>query len=109
MACSIRNTTDVLNVHHCAETGAAQRCAHEAQLPSKGSPNRVAMRFDNHSDQPVTIYFLKFAGGRRLYATVASGGQWTQQTFLGHNWLVATQDGRCIGIFNAAPMTVALY
>ena len=109
MACSIRNNTDLLNVRHCAEMGAAQRCRHEAELASRASQDAVGMRIDNRSDQQIKIYWLTFSGTRKFYQTIAPGGQWTQQTYLGHNWLVTTRDDHCVGIFNASPMSLAFF
>jgi hypothetical protein len=109
MSCRIRRVTDLPEVRLCAELGAAQRCAHEAELASHGSQDVAVMTIGNRSVQAIRIYWLGFSGTRRLYQTIAPGNQVVQSTFLGHNWLVTTEDGRCIGIFNAAPMSLAFF
>jgi hypothetical protein len=56
----------------------------------------------------VTKNVNSFRGVRRLYRTLGPGGHAVQQTFIGHNWLVATSE-QCIGIFKAAPESLAFF
>lgn len=67
------------------------------------------MTIVNRSGHALKLYWLNFSGGRRLYHTVAPGNQLTQQTFLGHNWLIETAEGDCVGIFNASPAAIAFF
>jgi hypothetical protein len=109
IACAIHKAPGVPDVRHCADLGSAQRCEHEAELASQPSKEATGMTIVNRSDQSIKIYWLNFSGFRVLYHTVAPGGRITQQTFIGHNWLVLSQDGYCVGIFNASPIAIAFF
>jgi hypothetical protein len=63
----------------------------------------------NRTEGALNIFWLDFQGSRRLYRSVSAGGHATQPTFIGHKWLVATSDDRCIGIFKAAPESLAFF
>ena len=109
MACAIRASVGVPEVRACAELGAAQRCRHESAFQSHPSQERTGMTIVNRSDQLLKLYWLNFSGARQLYRTVAPGDRVTQPTFTGHNWVVTTGDGICIGIFNASPIGIAFF
>jgi len=96
-------------VRPCAELGAAQRCRHESDFSSRASQERTGMTIVNRSGRVLKLFWLDFSGARKLYHTVEPGDQVTQQTFLGHNWLVATAEGECVGIFNASPAAIAFF
>ncbi len=109
LACAIGGTAGMATVRPCAELGAAQRCRHESDFSSRPSQERTGMTVVNRSAHALKLYWLNFAGGRKLYHTVEPGEQVTQQTFLGHNWLIATSEGDCVGIFNASPAAIAFF
>ena len=67
------------------------------------------MTFVNRSEAPVDIYWLSFQGERVPYQHLAPGGRFVQQTFIGHNWLVTDMAGQCVGIFKAAPESIAFF
>jgi len=93
----------------CADLPAAQSCTHEPDFPSVPSQQATGMTFVNRSDQVIAIYWLDFHGARRLYHSLPPGGRIAQDTFIGHNWLIAQSDGRCIGIFKATPESLAFF
>ena len=109
MACAIGVATGTPGVHHCAELGAAQRCEHEAELASHPSREATGLTVVNRSDEPIKLYWLSFSGRRRLYRSLAPGNRVVQPTFIGHNWIVTNGAGECIGIFNAAPISIAFF
>jgi hypothetical protein len=109
MACAIGTAAGTLAVRHCAELGAAQRCEHEAELASRPSQEATGLTIVNRSDEPIKIYWLTFSGLRRFYHSVAPGDRVVQQTFIGHNWMITNGRGECIGIFNAAPISIAFF
>jgi hypothetical protein len=106
IACAL---TDQTGMRSCAELLAAQACAREPDFASRPSKEATGMTFVNRSDQAVEIYWLDFHGYRHLYHTLTPGGRIKQDTFIGHNWLLATSDGRCVGIFKAAPESLAFF
>lgn len=67
------------------------------------------MNFVNRSQETLKLFWLDFHGDAQLYHTMGPGGRATQSTFVGHTWLVTTQDGQCIGIYNAAPISIAFF
>jgi hypothetical protein len=109
MACAIGTAVGTPAVHHCAELGAAQRCEHEADLASHPSQEAAGLTIVNRSDEPIKLYWLTFSGRRRLYHSLAPGERVVQQTFIGHNWMITNNRGECIGIFNAAPISIAFF
>ncbi len=109
MACAIGTAAGTPAVRHCAELGAAQRCEHEAELASHPSQEATDLTIVNRSDEPIKLYWLTFSGLRRLYHSLAPGERVVQQTFIGHNWMITNGRGECIGIFNAAPISIAFF
>jgi len=67
------------------------------------------MTFVNRSSQAFALYWLDFQGNRRFYLTLPPGGRASQATYIGHNWLLATVDGQCVGVFKAAPESLAFF
>ena len=110
MACVMHKAVGVPpGVRPCAELGAAQRCEHEAEFPSRPTEEATVLTIVNRSDEAVKFYWLDRAGFRKLYQVVQPGDHVRQESHLGANWLVTTQDGHCVGIFNAAPISIALF
>ena len=78
---------------------APKSCQQETDLRSDASNTAATIRFDNGRSSPVRVYWLDFAGRRVLYQTLAAGQTMYQPTYLSHRWVVATEDDRCLGIF----------
>jgi hypothetical protein len=96
-------------IHSCADLAAAQRCAHPGDFVSRPSHEHTGITLVNRGTIALRLYWLDFQGDPRLYQTVPPGGRIRQETFIGHNWLIATLDDRCVGVFNAAPMSIAFF
>jgi hypothetical protein len=80
-----------------------QKCSNEAQLRSPTSSVAASVVFENNSGQPVKIYWITFAGERKLYKEIASGQAYLQSTYVSHIWAIADSAGKCLQIF--APRT----
>jgi len=93
----------------CAELPSAEACKHEGDLASRASREATAMTLVNRSDTTLDLYWLDFRGARRLYQHLTPGSRAKQDTFMGHYWLLATPDGVCVGIFKAAPQSLAFF
>jgi len=106
IACAI---ADQPRMRSCAELPSAEACKHEPDLASLGSREVTAMTFVNRSDTTLDLYWLDFSGQRRLYHHLTPGARAKQDTFMGHYWLLATPDGICVGIFKAAPQSLAFF
>jgi hypothetical protein len=105
VACAL---VDQPGMRTCTDLPTAAACAREPDFASRPSSEPTGMTFVNRSDRSVYIFWLDFRGERRLYRTLTPGGHTVQQTFIGHNWLVATSE-QCIGIFKAAPESLAFF
>jgi len=106
IACAV---ADQPRVRSCAELASAEACKHEPDLASRGSSEPTAMTFVNRSDTTLDLYWLDFRGQRRLYHHLTPGARAKQDTYIGHYWLLATPDGVCLGIFKAAPQSLAFF
>jgi hypothetical protein len=106
VACAL---DDQPGMRSCADLPAAAACGHEPDLASRASNEATAMTFVNRSDQTVELYWLDFRGSRKFYQHLVPGARTTQQTFMGHYWLVASPDGVCIAVFKAAPESLAFF
>src|SRR5439155_26740972 len=74
----------------------------QANLRSVGGSSGTRIRFVNRSPQRVQIHWINFEGKRQLYATLAFGGTYEQDTGVGHVWLVTDEGGKGIAVFIAA-------
>jgi hypothetical protein len=106
IACAV---ADQPRMRSCAELPSAEACRHEPDLASRSSQEPTGMTFVNRSDPTLDLYWLDFGGGRRLYRHLTPGARASQDTFTGHYWLLATPDGVCLGIFKAAPESLAFF
>lgn len=100
IACTIQDSS---GLRACDEPPPPQSCDAEASYASQPSNESTGITFVNHGENPVKVYWLNFQGGRVLYKSLPPGGGYTQQTFIGHNWIVTTSTEQCIGIFATAP------
>jgi membrane protein YdbS with pleckstrin-like domain len=93
----------------CAELGEARRCQQESAYPSQPTQQGAVFTVLNRSRETVKFFWLDRSGARALYSSLPPGGHVDQQTHVGAHWLVSTEGGRCIGIFNAATMAIGIY
>jgi hypothetical protein len=105
-SCSIRSGP---HLRACDDLPSARSCAAESHHPSLASKESTGVTFVNRSDEPIKIYWLSFQGERKLYHFLPPGSRQMQKTFIGHNWLVTNLADQCIGIFAAAPLSIAFF
>ena len=55
------------------------------------------------------LYWLDPQGARALYSTIPPGGKVSQESHIGASWVITSRDGHCIGVFNAAPVSIAIF
>jgi hypothetical protein len=82
--------------------GARERCLAHAAGPL-GAPLKPAVRV------VALLSAVAAASFRRLYHRLTPGARAKQDTYIGHYWLLATPDGVCLGIFKAAPQSLAFF
>jgi hypothetical protein len=58
----------------------------------------------NSTRSPATVYWLTYGGARDLYDTLAPGQSYSQQTYVGHRWLVV-ESGACSAMTVMKPGT----
>ena len=78
-------------------------CSLEATLRSSASSTAVAtaLTFDNQSGALRRLYQLDAEGHRVLDSTLDAGLKLERATSVGHAWLAATDDDRCMAIYVA--------
>jgi membrane protein YdbS with pleckstrin-like domain len=109
IACAIHPQQATGAVRSCAALAAAQRCAHEGDFPSRPTAEPAVLTLVNRSDESLKFYWLNYQGARSLYATLAPGGHVDQQSHAGAHWLVASADGQCLEVLDAATMKVGIF
>jgi len=88
------------------------QCASEPEAKSQPG-NAIQLTFENRTREALSIYWLDFAGTRKLYSTLGPGEQFRVSTFDSHPWVVANASGKCIALFRSEvdrvyPITEAL-
>lgn len=63
-----------------------------------GGPSQI--HFINVRGTSVNLFWVGFDGQRRFYATIASGEEWFQPTYVTHRWIVtSTTDDSLVAAF----------
>jgi hypothetical protein len=86
-----------------------QRCERESEFRSNPTSESTRLVIANRSDQTLKFYWLDPSGQRTSYAVLAPGRKIGQPSHIGAHWLVATDDGRCVGIFNADTARIGIF
>jgi hypothetical protein len=73
----------------------------EAQLRSVESNQKTEITFRNRTAEPVELYWLDYQGKRHSYGIIQSGGSEVHNTFVTHVWLLASKNGRVLGLYVA--------
>jgi len=69
--------------------------------PSARNGPETQISFVNELKEPVEVFWLDDAGGRQSYGMINPGDRHEQHTFGGHVWLVASQKGETLGVYEA--------
>ncbi|WP_221329609.1 hypothetical protein [Actinoplanes sp. L3-i22] len=81
-----------------AELPALPGTAEQTLRATDGGP-QTRVEFVNETAQNVTIAWLGYDGERSVYATLAAGEKYTQDTFVGHVWIAAGPGGDALAVF----------
>jgi membrane-associated protease RseP (regulator of RpoE activity) len=74
--------------------------SNEAQYRSVDGDQALPITFLNgYTSLPVRVYWLDYAGQRKLYANVAPGSSYNVLSFMTHPWLVADSTDKCIAVY----------
>src|SRR5580704_12453920 len=104
LTCSLPGSGGQESAIPCHEQ--AERCRREGDFASSPTATPAALTLINRGASNLQLFWLDTSGARRPYGMLMRGGRLTQPTRLGARWLLATPQGQCVGIFDAA--TVAL-
>ncbi|MFQ5929825.1 MAG: hypothetical protein ACE5MK_08995 [Acidobacteriota bacterium] len=74
------------------------KCDQEAHIHSINSNTRTEIAFINKLDSRVNVYWIDFAGARKLYSKLAPNGRVDLITFLTHPWVITDATDRCLGL-----------
>jgi membrane protein YdbS with pleckstrin-like domain len=108
IACSMASG-GTRGVPACDSMKWGQRCERENQFRSNPTSESTRLVIANRSDQTLKFYWLDTSGQRTPYAVLAPGRKIGQPSHIGAHWLVATDDGRCVGIFNADTARIGIF
>jgi dipeptidyl aminopeptidase/acylaminoacyl peptidase len=64
----------------------------ERPHPSENSAKETEVRFANHLDTAVELFWVNPEGRRIAYGTIPAGGERLQPTFVGHVWVITARD-----------------
>jgi len=84
----------------------AERCQRERDFASSPTATPAALTLINRGASNLQLFWLDTSGARRPYGMLMRGGSLTQPTHLGARWLLATSQGQCVGIFDAATVVL---
>ncbi len=70
--------------------------------PSSRTGDESAIRFENRTGGPVSLFWIDSEGGRKAYGTLAAGESREQHSFAGHVWLATDAAGKTLGVYEAA-------
>ena len=76
-------------------------CSQESEKISGAGTQAAKMTFTNKTQAKIKIYWLDQSGKRREYHSpgLDAGASYTQDTYLGHYWLIANEQDECQGIY----------
>ncbi len=74
----------------------------ESPVASLLSDRRTRLAIRNGRDEPIKLTWIDFKGERRDNWTIAPGALSTQQTWVGHNFLIVDTSERCLATATAS-------
>jgi hypothetical protein len=75
----------------------------EKSLKSLSASQSTFVHFVNRSSKPVDVYWLNYDGFRVIYHRLRPNQSCEQQTYVTHPWVVTTQSGDGLAIFQPTP------
>ncbi len=75
----------------------------EAIRPSGSNGQETYVTFRNVTDQVIRLVWVSGDGGRHLYEVIGDQSEFKQHTYANHVWLIETEEGKRLGIYEAKP------
>lgn len=86
-----------------AESDAGDLRAELQLRPSARTGAETTIAFQNKRGQPVELFWIDPEGERKSYGKIDANARREINTYEGHVWLVATESGDRLGVFEADP------
>ena len=101
-----RSATDVppsaqARLNQLDELSPGRRCEKETMLKAVDGDQAVPITFINGYNFPVRVYWLDYAGTRKLMANIDPGTANNVNTYLSHPFVIADPTDRCMAIYLA--------
>jgi hypothetical protein len=77
----------------------AKSCGLEKSARSVEGKVATRIRFVNSSDEVIKVFWLDYAGKRKLYKTLGTGETYTQRTYLTNPWVVTNATDACVRLY----------
>jgi len=71
--------------------------------PSGSNGPETYVTFRNVTDQIIRLVWVSGDGGRHLYEVIGDKSEFKQHTYANHVWLIETEEGKHLGIYEAKP------
>ena len=81
-------------------TGASQYPCPDGSIHSQAGGEGVAYSFVNNSSETLQLIWLNYAGGRVTYGSIAPGGSYNLNTYIGEVWMIADTTSSCLFIYD---------
>lgn len=78
-------------------------CNDIGQIRSVGGGPATTVIFVNNSDGYRTLFWLDFNGTPVQYASLNPGESYSQETAVGHPWMITDGPGNCLEVYSPAP------
>lgn len=73
------------------------------ERPSRSGSQATTVTFANHTDGPLSLYWIDFESKAKFYEKISQGQTREQRTFAGHVWKLTNEDTKEVKAFYVAP------
>ncbi|MGP0058997.1 MAG: caspase family protein [Beijerinckiaceae bacterium] len=88
-----------LQEHAPDDSRSPARCSDEQSLKSVDARRPTGISFKNSRDTSIRIFWIDYAGKRKLYGSLSYGQSLSLQTFMTHPWVITNNVDTCIGVY----------
>jgi hypothetical protein len=110
LAVSAQSASSHSSRSHAQPQAAAAKggACHITQTHSIGNQPATTIRFVNHHNGPIGVYWLNFQGYLAYYETLARNASVSQKTFRSNAWVMLSSSFNCVGyvVTSGAPQYV---
>lgn len=82
-------------------TGASQQsCSAAGTVSSTASGQTFSFYFQNETSESLQIVWINYSGSPQTFDTLAPGGTYGVNTFVGNVWQISDTSSNCLGLFD---------